>query len=164
MTGLYNRGSGERKIIKLLEKKEHGLLCLIDCDKFKKINDTYGHAVGDQVIIAVSDVLKNSCREHDVVLRLGGDEFAMYIKGLTTKEQGQHFADRIFQKLDKITIPEMDKDDKVYVSLGAAFARKEEEVTFDQLYRKADAAMYTSKRFHGYCATIYTNDNDMEDK
>lgn len=155
MTGLYNRGSGERKIIKLLEKKKQGLLCLIDCDKFKKINDTYGHAVGDQVIIAVADALKNSCREHDIVLRLGGDEFAMYISGLTTREQGEMFAKRVFKELQKISISEMKKEDKIYVSFGAAFAYEDEEITFDQLYRKADAAMYTSKKKEGYCATIY---------
>lgn len=72
MTGLYKRGCGERKIIKAIKNNSKGFLCLIDCDKFKKINDTYGHAVGDQVIIAVAQALKKSCREHDIVLRLGG--------------------------------------------------------------------------------------------
>lgn len=162
MTGLYNRGSGERKIIKLLNKKQNGLLCLIDCDKFKKINDTYGHAVGDQVIIHVAQALKNSCREHDIVLRLGGDEFAMYIPGLTTNEQAENFADRVFSELKKISIPEMDKNEPIYVSLGAAFCYENEPTTFDKLYRNADLAMYTSKKQIGYCATFYNK--DMEEK
>ncbi|MFR9099337.1 MAG: GGDEF domain-containing protein [Anaerostipes hadrus] len=100
MTGLYNRGCGERKIIKAIKNNSKGFLCLIDCDKFKKINDTYGHAVGDQVIIAVAQALKKSCREHDIVLRLGG-----------------------------------------------AFSDGDEALTFDQLYRYADSAMYHSKKF-----------------
>lgn len=154
MTGLYNRGSGERKIIKLLEKHQNGLLCLIDCDKFKKINDTYGHAVGDQVIIAVADALKRSCREHDIILRLVGDEFAMFILGLTTKEQAQMFAGRIFSELGKIVIPEIG-DENLYVSFGAAFSLEGQPTTFDQLYRKADSAMYNSKKNKGYYATIY---------
>lgn len=158
MTGLYNRGCGERKIIKLLEKNQYGLLCLIDCDKFKKINDTYGHAVGDQVIICVADALKNSCREHDIVLRLGGDEFAMYIPGLTTKEQAKMFADRIFAELKKIEISEMTNGEPIYVSLGIAFCHDKEHTTFDQLYRNADSAMYKSKKQIGYCATIYNED------
>lgn len=160
MTGLYNRGSGERKIIKLLEKNQYGLLCLIDCDKFKRINDTYGHAVGDQVIVSVADALKNSCRQQDIVLRLGGDEFAMYIPGLTKKEQAQMFADRIFTELKKIKIPEIKKDDPIYVSLGIAFCYDKKQTTFDQLYRNADSAMYTSKKHTGYCATIYEQDTE----
>lgn len=160
MTGLYNRGSGERKIIKLLEKNQYGLLCLIDCDKFKRINDTYGHAVGDQVIVHIANALKNSCREHDVVLRLGGDEFAMYIPGLTKKEQAMMFADRVFGELQKIKIPEMKQNDPIYVSLGAAFCHDKENMTFDQLYRNADSAMYTSKKQTGYCATIFERDRE----
>lgn len=162
MTGLYNRVSGERKIIKQLERNRTGLLCLIDCDKFKRINDTYGHAVGDQVIIAVAEALKKSCREHDIVLRLGGDEFAMFILGLTTKELAQMFADRIFNEMKKISIKELRDDDHIYVSFGAAFALENEMITFDQLYRKADAAMYHSKKHFGYYATLY--EKDMEEK
>ena len=117
MTGLYNRGCGERKIIKAIKNNSKGFLCLIDCDKFKKINDTYGHAVGDQVIIAVAQALKKSCREHDIVLRLGG-----------------------------------------------AFSDGDEALTFDQLYRYADSAMYHSKKVFGYHATIYEKDIDPEAK
>ena len=79
MTGLYNRGSGERQISHLLQEKTGGLLCLIDCDKFKTINDTYGHSTGDKVIIAVAETMQKSCRDKDVVLRLGGDEFAVFM-------------------------------------------------------------------------------------
>lgn len=164
MTGLYNRGCGERKIIKAIKNNSKGFLCLIDCDKFKKINDTYGHAVGDQVIIAVAQALKKSCREHDIVLRLGGDEFAMFISGLTTKEQAQMFVQRIFKELDKICISELKKDDKIYVSLGGAFSDGDEALTFDQLYRYADSAMYHSKKVFGYHATIYEKDIDPEAK
>ena len=71
MTGLYNRGSGERQISHLLQEKTGGLLCLIDCDKFKTINDTYGHSTGDKVIIAVAETMQKSCRDKDVVLRSG---------------------------------------------------------------------------------------------
>ena len=55
------------------------MFCLIDCDKFKSINDTYGHSVGDKVIIAVAEKLRKTCRDSDVVLRLGGDEFAIFM-------------------------------------------------------------------------------------
>ena len=157
MTGICNRGSGEHKITKLLEEHVGGLLCLLDCDKFKLVNDTYGHAVGDKVIIAVADALQESCRENDVVMRLGGDEFALYIPGLFEKKQADAFVNRVFSKLEQINIPEMDNK-KIYISLGASFCYDGEEISFDQLYKEADTAMYTSKKTEGYCATIYQYD------
>lgn len=157
MTGICNRGSGEHKITKLLEKNIGGLLCLIDCDKFKLVNDTYGHAVGDKVIIAVADALQKSCRENDIVMRLGGDEFALYIPGLFEKKQADTFVKRVFSKLEEINIPEMDNK-KIYISLGASFCYDGEETSFDRLYKEADTAMYTSKKTEGYCATIYQYD------
>ena len=91
MTGIRNRGSGENKITEYLVRKQCGLLCLLDCDKFKSINDTYGHVVGDKVIIAIADTLRKSCRDDDVVLRLGGDEFAVFIPGMLDKERAETF-------------------------------------------------------------------------
>ena len=119
MTGLCNRGSGEKKITAFLKERTAGLLCLLDCDKFKSINDTYGHSVGDKVIIAIAEKLQKSCRDKDVIFRLGGDEFAMFM------------------------------------TLGACFYDGDENVSFDELYRNADSAMYQSKKKQGYSYTIY---------
>lgn len=96
MTGLYNRGSGERQISHLLQEKTGGLLCLIDCDKFKTINDTYGHSTGDKVIIAVAETMQKSCRDKDVVLRLGGDEFAVFMPEMREKAAAERFFERLF--------------------------------------------------------------------
>ena len=83
MTGIRNRGSGEKKIKDLLEQNCNGMFCLLDVDKFKLINDTFGHGVGDKVIIAIADCLKASFRKGDVVMRLGGDEYAVFADGIT---------------------------------------------------------------------------------
>ena len=96
MTGLRNRGSGEKRITELLKEKTGGLLCLIDCDKFKSINDTYGHSVGDKVIIAVAEKIQKTCRDSDVVLRLGGDEFAMFIPGMLEQRAAEKFFERFW--------------------------------------------------------------------
>ena len=154
MTGLYNRGSGERQISHLLQEKTGGLLCLIDCDKFKTINDTYGHSTGDKVIIAVAETMQKSCRDKDVVLRLGGDEFAVFMPEMREKAAAERFFERLFYNISQITIAEM-KGKQIEISLGACFCEASEEVSFDQLYRKADRAMYQSKKKQGYSASIY---------
>ena len=154
MTGINNRGSEERKIKEFLEKKKGGLLCLLDCDKFKKINDTYGHAVGDTVLIQLASALQRACRENDIVMRLGGDEFAMYLPGISDKEQSESFFKRLFIQIDKIFIPEM-QGEKVNVSLGASLCLDDDRATFDKLYHEADAAMYESKKILGNHAIIY---------
>ena len=143
MTGINNRGSGERKITEFLEKKKGGLFCLLDCDKFKKINDTYG-------------VLQRACRENDIVMRLGGDEFAMYLPGMPDKAQAESFFKRLFTQIDKISIPEM-QGEKINVSLGASLCSDKDRATFDTLYREADAAMYESKKIVGNHAIIYSD-------
>ena len=156
MTGINNRGSGERKITEFLEKKKGGLFCLLDCDKFKKINDIYGHAVGDTVLIKLAAVLQRACRENDIVMRLGGDEFAMYLPGMPDKAQAESFFKRLFTQIDKISIPEM-QGEKINVSLGASLCSDKDRATFDTLYREADAAMYESKKIVGNHAIIYSD-------
>ncbi len=156
MTGISNRGSGEKKISELLRKRVGGMLVLIDCDKFKSINDTFGHNVGDSVIIAIADALQRLCGENDIVMRLGGDEFAMFIPEIVDEASANDFFERIFDSIDEIEISEMG-DRKIYVSLGASICLTGKETTFDQLYREMDIAMYESKKQDGYCATLYNN-------
>ena len=154
MTGLRNRGSGEKRITELLKEKTGGLLCLIDCDKFKSINDTYGHSVGDKVIIAVAEKLRKTCRDSDVVLRLGGDEFAMFIPGMLEQRAAEKFFKRFFENIRQIDIIEL-QGKSIEISLGACFYDGYEAVSFDQLYRNADRAMYQSKKQKGCSAVIY---------
>ena len=154
MTGLCNRGSGEKRITELLKEKTKGLLCLIDCDKFKSINDTYGHSVGDKVIIAVAKTLQKTCRDSDVVMRLGGDEFAIFMPKMLEQTVAEKFFERLFENIRQIDIIEM-RGKSIEISLGACFYDGYEDISFDQLYRKADRAMYQSKKQKGCSAVIY---------
>lgn len=154
MTGVKNRGYGERLVTEALSSNKKGLLCVLDCDKFKAINDNYGHAVGDKVIIAIANALEAACRDGDVVMRLGGDEFAIFIENMKNEKDAHAFFERIFEGLKKIDIPEM-TDDPIFASLGAAFCPEKETVSFDELYRAADTAMYASKQIDGYSYTIH---------
>lgn len=154
MTGVSNRGSGEKMIERVLKNKVSGIMCLVDCDKFKSINDTYGHMIGDEVIIAIANTLQKSCRDKDVVMRLGGDEFALFIPGVTKKKCANSFFERLFKNISQIHVDAL-QDKKIIVSLGACIYDGHEELSFDELYCRADSAMYESKKIDGYSATIF---------
>lgn len=150
LTKINNRASGERKVGNCLKEGKPGMFCLFDVDKFKSINDTYGHGTGDAVLTSIASCLKKSFRNTDVVMRLGGDEFSAFAVGITTEEEGSEILNVFYENLSKIQIEEM-KDRKVTVSLGAVLFSKHEgeEETFDGLYQKADTAMYICKHNRG---------------
>ena len=153
MTGLRNRGSGEKSIADLMAEGQEGMFCLLDADKFKSINDTYGHGVGDKVIKEIANCIKKAFRNSDVTFRLGGDEFAAYAIGVTDEEHGQIVVNRLFNLVDKIDIPELG-DRKITISLGAAIFSVKNDCKFDELYKRADSAAYASKKVQGNCATF----------
>lgn len=153
MTGLRNRGSGEKEIEQLLREGEPGLFCLLDCDKFKNINDTYGHMAGDAVLVALAEEMQQMCQETDVVMRLGGDEFAMYLRDIRTHAQAEAFFDRFFEGVQTLSLPQL-KGEKIYVSLGVVFNDGEQRRTFDDLYKRADHALYKSKEMEGYAVNV----------
>lgn len=154
MTGIRNRGSGERKIRELLEREHQGMFCLLDADKFKSINDQYGHGVGDKVIIEIANCLKSSFRENDVVMRLGGDEYAVFADGITDKKTAITIIERFLDAIDRIAIPELG-DRKVTVSVGVAFKISGDDSNFEKLYSHADHCAYESKKIDGNAYMFY---------
>lgn len=148
LTGISNRGHGEDMIEEMLLVGKVGTFCIIDIDKFKSINDSFGHMVGDKALIEVAKALKASFRDRDIVMRLGGDEFAVFAEGITTENAAKRCFDRFFDYLDDIEIPEL-QGNKITVSLGAAFATKTGDRAFDDLYQKADSIMYMCKEKKG---------------
>lgn len=148
MTGIHNRGSGEEKIRKAMLEGKHGMFCLIDVDKFKSINDNYGHQAGDLALKAIADSLKDVFRESDIVFRLGGDEFAAFAEGVTTHEIGERILNRVFDFLENVNIPAL-QDRKVTISVGASFYPKSNIDTFEAVYQRADEGTYESKKHDG---------------
>ena len=154
LTGINNRGCGVHKVIGLMHDGIEGMLCIIDCDDFKEINDNYGHSVGDDVIVAIARRLQGVCRKSDVVMRLGGDEFAIFTPDITNTDQAHILWERILFSLGTLEIPELGGK-KVTISLGGVFYKgSDTSVSFDDLYRQADAAMYRSKARGGNCCTF----------
>ena len=158
MTGISNRGSGERKVSKLIDQGYGGMFIMLDADKFKSINDTFGHDVGDKVIIAIANCLKKTFRVDDVIMRLGGDEFAAYAVGVFNKDVGQPIIDRFFDHISRIEIPELG-DRKICVSVGAAFYYDTDNYAFSQLYKNADSMTYVSKKTVGNCVSYYVEED-----
>ncbi len=146
LTGLYNR----RFIIAFLEKTA-GLsrrlnqplsFMIADLDKFKRINDTYGHIAGDDVLKKVAEVLSSSIRESDIAGRFGGEEFSVILPQ-TGIEEACIVAERIRETVEKSVVSTPQGDVSVTISVGLAQLEGNEPI--NQLMGKADKALYEAK-------------------
>ena len=154
MTGILNRGSGEKKVKSAIAGGKFGLFCVADIDSFKKINDNYGHFVGDQVIRGVADILRGESRDRDIVFRLGGDEYVVFAQGILDIKTGNKLTDRIFKRIREFKIPEMG-DEGISVSIGAVIVPPKSEMSFEEVYKLADACVYKSKETEGNIVTYH---------
>jgi diguanylate cyclase (GGDEF)-like protein len=144
---LYNRGAIQDRIAKRLSipSAETHAFFLLDIDTFKKINDTLGHAIGDEVILAIATALRKCFRSTDLIGRLGGDEFVVLMsyhasEGENTLPQK---AQRIQDAIGRIDLPRQFVS-PLTVSLGIAIAARDGS-SFEELYQKADRALYSVK-------------------
>ncbi|MBR1860695.1 MAG: GGDEF domain-containing protein [Lachnospiraceae bacterium] len=153
LTGIMNRGGGEEKIRQIIETGGIGMLAILDADHFKSINDTFGHQVGDAVIIAIANCMKKSFRDVDVVMRLGGDEFSVFLSDMRDKKVAEQALERFIENVRGISIPQI-TDRKIEVSIGAAFLDQQEIKDFESLYKKADSGVYESKKVVGSYITF----------
>ena len=121
-------------------------LVMLDVDDFKKINDRFGHTVGDVVLSELCGTINETLREPDCFARFGGDEFAVILPH-TDLEGACSFADRILRRVRRISVPSADQDRMVHcsVSLGVATLSAEDQ-SMNDLIRRADELLYTSKR------------------
>lgn len=154
LTGIFNRGAGEKRVIEALDNRQKGMFCLMDIDKFKSINDRFGHAVGDKVIVGVAECLKKTFREQDVVMRLGGDEYAVYAPDVTDREEAEQFMQKLFENCRTYSVPELG-DQQVALSVGIRFYDGKEDLPFDQMYRNADGVSYETKKQEGSSYRFY---------
>ncbi len=146
LSGLSNRYYGEKTIKEIIKSGECGLFIILDINKFKLINDTYGHFIGDEAIIKTAQALKNSTRNDDIVLRLGGDEFAIFYK--TDNTDPMFFSNKIISEIDKIRLS-CDENYHLTVAIGYCFVEKNSNKSFDEVYKLADTKLYKSKQHGG---------------
>ncbi|CDN51687.1 putative bifunctional diguanylate cyclase/phosphodiesterase [Neorhizobium galegae] len=144
LTGLPNRTLLREKIDRELavSGKTSSLLCL-DLDRFKEVNDSLGHAVGDLLLKAVADRLTDCLRDGDSIARLGGDEFVIFQTDVQSRDQASSLAQRIIDVVDKAFIID-GKSVRIGVSIGISMAPDDGDMG-DSLLRHADTALYKAK-------------------
>ena len=145
MTGLKNKGALTREINRFLTDPagNKGFMFMLDIDHFKAINDTYGHDIGDSVIIQLGKYLDGKITGDKILGRFGGDEFILVVRNTDDLEAATRLADEIVKDASKvISIP--DSAEKVSLSIGIAIYRGEEK-NYSELFKKADIALYKSK-------------------
>jgi diguanylate cyclase (GGDEF)-like protein len=114
---------------------------MADLDDFKNINDSYGHSVGDTVLQAFSELIRDQSRTEDLTARLGGEEFALLLPR-TGADEAYSLAERIRSRLEGMDI--LQNREKVTASLGISELREKENL--DKLVSRADKAMYRAKQ------------------
>ncbi|WEK31778.1 MAG: diguanylate cyclase [Candidatus Pseudomonas phytovorans] len=149
LTGLPNRaffeGRLNRSVRNAARQQDNLALLFLDSDHFKQINDTLGHAVGDEVLISVAERVRAQLREHDLVARLGGDEFAVLLTPLQSREDAEHIAEKIVASM-KLPV-QLDSGRSIATSLSVGIAYYPDDGADPaSLLNAADAAMYQAKR------------------
>ena len=147
LTALPNQALFRDRVDHALSRAARGpaeiAVLFVDLDDFKTVNDSLGHTAGDELLVAVSDRLRQSLRIGDSAARLGGDEFAVLLEDLGDDAEAERVADRILQSLRE-PFPIYGHEVVLSASIGIAFA--DVATSCDQLLRNADLAMYTAKR------------------
>lgn len=156
MTGLFTKMETRRRIEAMFSENKEGLygFFIFDIDNFKQANDLYGHAFGDAVIIDFANSIKANFRKEDVIGRIGGDEFVAFIR-VPSVEWAEQKAEETSRALNKI-FTEGGQQWRISVSIGVAIAPKA-GTDFETIYRKADYALYETKRRGKNGYTIFKN-------
>ncbi len=149
LTGLYNRNYFFEAIqikMGMANRKKHKFsVAIIDLDHFKQVNDTYGHQVGDSVLINFASTISSSCRDYDIVARYGGEEFIVYF-GELLKEEACEVMDRIRQRVENMVL---EKNNNIRITFSAGIADisvlEGSNGNLETIIQKADECLYRAK-------------------
>lgn len=151
LTDLYNRrhfySLAQREIERVVRYKRSVTALMLDIDHFKQVNDIHGHAVGDEALRAIANILRKSLREVDILGRFGGEEFAILLPE-THPDKGRQVAERIRLAIAEQPITTAAGDLSLTISIGVtgiAGVKPNEAFTLDQLLKQADDALYQAK-------------------
>ncbi len=160
LTGLHNRGwlddVFEREIRRSERDRLAACMLMIDVDHFKNINDVYGHAAGDKVLIAVAESIRRPLRTNDLVARYGGEEFSVLLPE-TSVENAVGIAERLRERVSEASPGEIDGKElpKVTVSIGVNEFKPGDSL--ESVIASADSAMYLAKKAGRNCVRVALN-------
>ncbi|MGM7720829.1 diguanylate cyclase domain-containing protein [Metabacillus sp. Hm71] len=138
LTQLYSRKYFTSFIENSMKMDRQGTFVLIDIDNFKMINDTFGHQIGDDILVQVANIIKSNIRENDIGARWGGEELAIYLPQVDL-HVGITVADRIVKRVKENTNP------TITISCGVSYWNTVMKESFKQLFSRADKALYMAK-------------------
>ncbi|MED3962338.1 sensor domain-containing diguanylate cyclase [Niallia taxi] len=138
LTKLYSRSFLDEKLVRSLVEDAEGTFILIDIDNFKAVNDTYGHQVGDEIIIQVANIIMENIRATDIGARWGGEELAIYLPRVPL-QVGVFIAERLVEKVRESSAP------PVTISCGVSYWMRNNEENYHSIFKRADKALYIAK-------------------
>ena len=147
LTGLYNRRALEAEAPPLIDQASPahpGALLLIDLDNFKKANDLHGHAAGDGLLVALSDLIRTALPKHGLAARLGGDEFVLLL-GATSKVEAIRLGERLREQFNELAARRLTTPEPITLSIGAVLFDDPRE-SLATLLERGDLALYEAKR------------------
>jgi len=142
LTKVYNRRYIDVLYFKLRERYKYTLM-MLDIDNFKKINDTYGHLKGDEVLKALANTVKNSLRGSDLVIRWGGEEFLIILQHLSNIDIAVSLSEKLRKKINHIKIKDVGH---FSCSFGVSCGYISKEHDIKKILNRADEALYLAKR------------------
>jgi len=144
LTGVLNRRAFVEQLETLARMKTQAAIVMIDVDHFKKVNDTLGHAIGDEVLKRLSALLLSMKRDTDRVGRFGGEEFVIYLTDLSSSDL-ESYCQRLLQKVRDMQFPDIEGLQQITISIGAVSGELNRR-SIDKLLQAADHGMYEVKR------------------
>jgi diguanylate cyclase (GGDEF)-like protein len=163
LTGLVNRSEFERRLQQSIEyasrAESTSVLCYLDLDRFKVVNDTVGHLAGDGLLREVAKLLRGSVRDSDTVARLGGDEFGLLLP-LCPLDKARQIADAVCRKVQDYRYSSKGQVFELGVSIGLVEIAGS-SASVEQLMASADSACYVAKRQGGHVAVYSAEDETV---
>ena len=132
------------RIKECIHNTQNFSLLLVDADKFKKINEKYGHKIGDRVLIEIAKLCRSSLRDDDIVARFGGEEFIIFLND-TDLRSAMRVAERLRQNIEGASFRD-DNEEKFQITVSIGVVSSEDTTSLEVLLRQVDDAMYLAKR------------------